>query len=166
MLGRYGIVPEPNGHLSFKVKACKDAFILLSANFYLRSQLFYEIGFGCSDNKIIYIHRISSTGGVDRIYTPLKSGADGVKTASTSRLSGDDSIKTWSTPKILSCKEYRPFTVRWFLNGTIQVEKSSKIVLKWTDPFPIPVHGLGIMTSYGSRGSWIIERNAGIRLMN
>ncbi|CAC5411836.1 unnamed protein product [Mytilus coruscus] len=236
MLGQYGIVPEPNGYLSFQVEACKDALILLSENFYLRSPLFYEICFGCSDNTIISIRRmsvtdgvktvsiprisgtddvkkastprifgtdgvkkastprisgtdgvkkastprISGTNGVKKASTPRKAGTDGVKTMSTPRMSGTDgvktssspwmpgtdSIKTASTPKILSCNQFRPFTVRWFLNGTIQVEKSSKIVLKWTDPLPISVHVLGIMTSYGSKGSWILEQNEGIRLIN
>lgn len=53
--------------------------------------------------------------------------------------------------------------VRWTLDGKITLDKETsvgtEIVMEWTDPNPIPINGVGIMTGWGSNGLWAIEHS-------
>jgi hypothetical protein len=52
----------------------------------------------------------------------------------------------------LSCNEFRPFVVNWSTSGNIQIATDSYLYVNVTDPDPLPVNGLGIMTAYGGTG--------------
>ncbi|CAG2212651.1 unnamed protein product [Mytilus edulis] len=66
-----------------------------------------------------------------------------------------------STPDILNCIEKRKMIMRWTFNGEITLLKETnvgiEVVMKWTDPSPIPINGVGIMTAWGADGLWTIE---------
>ncbi|CAG2186489.1 unnamed protein product [Mytilus edulis] len=56
------------------------------------------------------------------------------------------------TPEILNCTEKRTIiTLLKEING------GTEVVMTWTDPNPIPINGVGIMTGWGADGLWTIE---------
>ncbi|XP_063448228.1 uncharacterized protein LOC134727771 [Mytilus trossulus] len=122
--------------MRFRVEACNDAFILLSSAVNLQSQDFYEICIGGSNNKVTNIHRKYNTGNVHQI----------------------------NTIDILNCTEQRTLIVRWMDNGEITLLKETnggtEVVMKWTDPNQIPIHGVGIMTGWGADGGWTLEHSS------
>lgn len=46
-------------------------------------------------------------------------------------------------------------------NGEITVFKDTnvgtEVVIAWTDPYPISIKGVGVMTAWGADGLWIID---------
>lgn len=128
-LTQYGIMPSLNGSIRFKVKTCHNAFILLSSAPDLIAPDFYAIEIGGWSNRYSAIHRKDSS---------------------------DPAVKE-ITANILNCNEFKEFDVSWTSDGTIKVQNDSRIVIDWNDQFPIPVHGLGLMTAFGTNGTWILE---------
>ena len=132
-LSDYSVFPSVKQFVRFEIEACHDAFILLSSAIDLKSDDFYEICIGGSDNK----------------KTSLR------------RKYNDVNQLIMSTPDILSCTEKNTFEIRWTLDGTIHLVKEyavgSETVIEWTDPIPLLIQGVGIMTGWGSDGIWIIE---------
>ena len=57
----------------------------------------------------------------------------------------------------LSCNEFRPFLVNWSTSGNIQIATDSYLYVNVTDPDPLPVNGLGIMTAHGGTGLWMFD---------
>jgi hypothetical protein len=57
----------------------------------------------------------------------------------------------------LSCNEFRPFVVNWSASGNIQIMTESYLYVNVTDPDPLPVNGLGIMTAFGGTGLWMFD---------
>jgi hypothetical protein len=57
----------------------------------------------------------------------------------------------------LSCDEFRSFVVNWSTDGNIQIGTNSFLYVNVTDPAPLPVNGLGIMTAYGATGLWMFD---------
>ncbi|CAC5408330.1 unnamed protein product [Mytilus coruscus] len=135
-LSNYHLFPSQNKNFRFSIKACRDAFILLSSAKDLQSQDFYEICMGGSGNSEVYLRRKYNTGNTLLL----------------------------STPDILSCTEKRTMEVRWTLDGNMFLYKvtaaGTETILNWTDPNPLPIHGLGIMTGWGANGIWIIEHTS------
>ncbi|CAC5400545.1 unnamed protein product [Mytilus coruscus] len=135
-LSDFHLFPSQNQLFRFRVEACNDAFILLSAAVNLQSQDFYEICISANGNKATSFRRKYNTG----------------------------AIYFLSTLDILSCTEKRTMVVRWTLDGKITLNKETsvgtEIVMEWTDPNPIPINGVGIMTGWGANGLWVIERSS------
>ncbi|CAC5370319.1 unnamed protein product [Mytilus coruscus] len=133
-LSDYNIFPSQN-QFRISVEACHDAFILLSAAKSLQSQDFYEICMGAKSNKKTVFRRKYN----------------------------NNNILSLHTPDILSCTERTTVVVRWTQNGGITLLKESdvgtEIVMTWTDPSPLPINGVGIMTSWGANGIWTIEHS-------
>ncbi|CAC5371730.1 unnamed protein product [Mytilus coruscus] len=132
-LSDYRIFPSEKQFFRFEIETCHDAFILLSAGIDLKSHDFYEICIGGSGNKKTYLRRKYN----------------------------DDNQFTFSTPDILGCTEKSTFVIRWTFDGTIYLVKESTVgtetVIDWTDPIPLLIQGVGIMTVWGSDGLWIIR---------
>lgn len=131
-LSDYQLNPAPSRFLRFQVKACNDAFILLSAAYALNSTFFYEIVIGGTYNtKTIF--RVG-------FLTMIELNKNGS----------------------LSCNDFNNFMISWsyknlVLEKTLPVYE---VMFNWTDPSPILVNGIGIRTGYGSNGTWIIEHQA------
>lgn len=139
-LYNYGIIPTEEMSLKFYIKACKQARILLSAARDLVSPDYYELVIGSySNHKIIVRRKYGSNGYLANVVI--------------------------NAP--LSCDEFRSFVVNWSTDGNIQIGTDSFLYVNVTDPAPLPVNGLGIMTAYGATGLWIFDL-AGIyiRLLN
>ncbi|CAG2227861.1 unnamed protein product [Mytilus edulis] len=131
-LSDYGIFPSQN-QFRISVEACDNSFILLSAAKDLQSQDFYEICIGAKANKKSVFRRK---------YNAVNIISD-------------------STPDILSCTERTTLFVIWTTNGEITVFKETNVgtetVMTWTDPNPISINGIGVMTAWGADGLWTIE---------
>ncbi|VDI42006.1 Hypothetical predicted protein [Mytilus galloprovincialis] len=54
--------------------------------------------------------------------------------------------------------------LRLALHGHMVLYKETdigpNIILNWTDPNPLPIQGVGIMTGWGADGIWIIEHKS------
>lgn len=139
-LYNYGIIPTEEMSLKFYIKACKQARILLSAARDLVSPDYYDLVIGGYSNQKIIVRR--------------KYGRNGY-------------LANVVINAPLSCDEFRSFVVNWSTDGNIQIGTDSFLYVNVTDPAPLPVNGLGIMTAYGATGLWIFDL-AGIyiRLLN
>jgi hypothetical protein len=129
-LYNYGVIPTEERSLKFQIKACKQAYILLSATRDLVSPDYYELVIGGYANRRIIIRRIY---GKHRYLTQVDIDAP------------------------LSCNEFRPFVVNWSTSGNIQIATDSYLYVNVTDPDPLPVNGLGIITAYGGTGLWMFD---------
>lgn len=60
---------------------------------------------------------------------------------------------------MLSCEDYRLFELNWGVSSTITLWPETKgIVMNWTDRnIPIDVQGVGLMSAWGSDGTWVVE---------
>ncbi|CAC5389158.1 unnamed protein product [Mytilus coruscus] len=133
-LSSYHIFPAQNRSIKFSVKACYAAFILLSAAVGLNSPDFYEICLG---------------GGSEYSYTFLR------RKYNTGETLGP------YTPGIINCAAHLTFILSWTVVGRITLTKETdngtEVVIDWTDPTPLPIHGVGVMTAWGAEGIWILE---------
>ncbi|CAC5399285.1 unnamed protein product [Mytilus coruscus] len=126
----YGILPVNDVSLEFQVKACNDAFVLLSSASDLNSTVLYEIVIGSRSNTAIFLRR--KYGGITALMTGIKA-------------------------IVLFCDEYTNLFVNWSNSGRITVGNDSHTFIDWTDPYPLMIEGYGIMTGWGSNGSWIFN---------
>ncbi|CAC5406506.1 unnamed protein product [Mytilus coruscus] len=122
--------------MKFKVKACDNAFLLLSAAVDLQSQDFYEISLGVAKNNKTKLHRKNN----------------------------NNPELTRITPDFMNCTEFRAFQISWTMNGNIILAKDtnngSEIIFDWIDPSPLVINGVGIATGWGSDGLWVVEHTA------
>jgi hypothetical protein len=129
-LYNYGVIPTEEKSLKFHIKACKNAYVLLSATVDLVSPDYYEVVIGGYDNSRMIIRRKYGIHGyLAEVYIDAP----------------------------LSCNEFRPFVVNWSTSGNIQIATDSYLYVNVTDPDPLPVNGLGIMTAHGGTGLWMFD---------
>ncbi|CAC5389161.1 unnamed protein product [Mytilus coruscus] len=133
-LSSYHLFPAQNRSIKFSVKACNAAFILLSAAVDLNSPDFYEICLGCGYRSYqTFLRRKYNTGQTLAPYTP----------------------------EIINCAAHVTFTLSWTVVGRIiltkDTDKGTEVVIDWSDPTPLPIMGIGIMTAWGAEGIWILE---------
>ena len=107
------IFPAVNRFIKLSVKACNDAFILLSAAVDLNSPNFYEICLACGyENTETYPRRKYNT---DAVLWPY-------------------------TPGLIHCAEYLTFKISCTVVGRITLikdtENGTEVVIDWTDPSP------------------------------
>lgn len=89
-LSSYHLFPALNRFIKMSVKACSDAFILLSSSVDLNSQNFYEICLACGyENTETYLRRRYNT---DAVLWPY-------------------------TPELIHCAEYVTFILSWTVAG-------------------------------------------------
>lgn len=69
---------------------------------------------------------------------------------------------TVETPQILNCQKFRKITIRWTVDGVIEVQNSSAVFMRRVEDSKISVLVLGIMTSHGSTGNWTFNTIKGI----
>ncbi|CAG2223114.1 unnamed protein product [Mytilus edulis] len=131
-LASYGITPGLNDQLEFKVRACADTSVLLSD-----------------------AHDLISTDHYDVVLDGFNNGWSEIRKRGVGQI-------TVETPQILSCKEFRKFTIRWSDDGVIEVQNSSTVFMRLVEDSKISVLGLGIMTSHGSIGNWTFTTFKGI----
>ncbi|CAC5411835.1 unnamed protein product [Mytilus coruscus] len=112
-LSPYGIIPGLNDQLEFKVMACSDISVLLSSSPDLNSTDHYDVVLGGFNN-----------------------GRSEIRKRGTGQV-------TVQTPHILSCSEFRNFTIRWSVDGVIEVKNSSAVFMRLVDVSTISVLGLG-----------------------
>ena len=133
-LSSYHIFPAQNRSIMFSVKACYAASVLLSAAVDLNSPDFYEICLG---------------GGFEYAYTFFR------RKYNTGETLGP------YTPKIINCAEHVTFILSWTIAGRITLTKDTyngtEVVIDWTDATPLSIQGVGVMTSWGADGIWILE---------
>lgn len=129
-LYNYGVIPTEERYLKFHIKACKHAYILLSATRDLVSPDYYELVIGGYSNQRIIVRR--------------KYGSNGY-------------LAKVIINAPLSCDEFRSFVVNWSTDGNIQIGTNSFLYVNVTDPAPLPVNGFGIMTAYGATGLWMFD---------
>ncbi|CAC5406465.1 unnamed protein product [Mytilus coruscus] len=133
-LSTFQMFPANDMFIKFQIKACADAFVLLSAVNNLQSPNFYEICIGGGSNAIIIL-RIRRNGfKFPEYYQFYVSG-------------------------LLSCSELKTFIVNWEVSGRITLTAETGIAMDWTDISPIPMKGVGLMTGWGSDGMWIVEHS-------
>ncbi|CAG2220425.1 unnamed protein product [Mytilus edulis] len=118
-----------NRFIKFHVKVCNDAFVLLSAANNLQSDC-YQICIGGHGNSKVFL-RVRRNGTIT-------------------------GFSLWESG-LLSCLEFKVFEVNWEESGRITLMSGRGTVMNWTDPSPIQIKGLGIMTGWGSEGLWILE---------
>ncbi|CAG2239474.1 PLG [Mytilus edulis] len=133
-MASYQLFPALTRSIQFSVKACSNAFILLSAAVDLNSPDFYEICLACGyENTKTFLRRKYNTGQTLWPYTP----------------------------GVINCVEHMTFILRWTVNGKITLTKDTEsgtsVVIDWTDPTPLPIQGVGVMTAWGAEGIWIME---------
>ena len=57
-----------------------------------------------------------------------------------------------------TCNDFREFYLKITAGGLITLHTSyGHEAVKWNDPDPINIKGLGIKTGYGDSGTWIIK---------
>ncbi|VDI10201.1 Hypothetical predicted protein [Mytilus galloprovincialis] len=134
-LSTYQIFPADKRFIKFKIKACTDAFVLLSAAKNLLSPNFYEICIGGRSNKVIFL-RIRRNGSKVR------------------------EEHYFDAPGLLNCSEHKTLTVEWEVSGRITLTAETGIFMNWTDTSPIHIQGVGLMTGWGSDGMWIVEHSS------
>ena len=132
-LSNYHLFPAQNRSIHLSVKACYAVFILLSAAVDLNSPDFYEVCLGCGPGYAFTYFRRKYRTEILGLYTP----------------------------EIINCAEYVTFTLNWTEFGRITLTKDTdngtEVVIDWTDPTPLPIQGVGIMTAWGNDGIWILK---------
>ncbi|CAG2220415.1 unnamed protein product [Mytilus edulis] len=131
-LSTFQIFPATSRSFKFHVKACSDAFVLLSAAINLDSHDVYDVCIGGGFNTFIFL----------RI---LRKGFNEVEDYE------------FDAPGILNCTQYKTFVLDWEKSGRITLTAETGIVMDWTDTSPIPIKGVGLMTGWESDGMWIVE---------
>ncbi|CAC5415289.1 unnamed protein product [Mytilus coruscus] len=126
----YGILPVDYASLEFQVKACNDAFLLLSSASDLNSTFLYEIVIGGKSNTAISVRR---------------------------KYGGKTKTMTVINAIVLFCDEYSKLFVNWSSSGRITLANDYHTFIDWTDPYPLMIEGYGIMTGWGADGSWIFN---------
>ncbi|VDH96869.1 Hypothetical predicted protein [Mytilus galloprovincialis] len=134
-LSTYQIFPVDNRFIKFHIKACANAFILLSADNNLLSPDFYEICIGGHFNTKVYL-RVRRNGSIDL------------------------ERHQFDAPGLLSCWEHKTLIVKWEESGRITLTAETGVVMDWTDTSPIYIQAVGIMTGWGSEGMWIVEHSS------
>ncbi|CAG2254836.1 unnamed protein product [Mytilus edulis] len=134
-LSNYQIFPADDRFIKFHIKACSDAFVLLSSDINLHSTEFYEICIGGHYNTKVFRRVKRKESQTPKNYAYL-------------------------APNLLSCSEHRTFIIEWDESGRITLTAGTSIVMDWTDPTPIPIQGVGLMTAWGSDGMWIVEHSS------
>jgi hypothetical protein len=129
-LYNYGVIPTEERSLKFHIKACKQGYILLSATRDLVSFDYYELVIrGYNNSRVVIRRKYGNHKYLAQVYIDAP----------------------------LSCNEFRPFVVNWSTSGNIQIATDSYLYVNVTDPDPLPVNGLGIMTTYGATGLWMFD---------
>ncbi|VDH96868.1 Hypothetical predicted protein [Mytilus galloprovincialis] len=134
-LSNYQIYPANNRFIKFHVKACENAFVLLSSDINLHSSNFYEICIDGHSKTQIYLRVRRKTSNVPKNHS-------------------------FDKPGLLNCSEHRTFIVKWEESGRITLTAGTEVVMDWTDTTPIPIQGIGLMTGWGSDGMWIVEHSS------
>ncbi|VDH97333.1 Hypothetical predicted protein [Mytilus galloprovincialis] len=133
-LSDYQLFPALTRSIQFSVKACRDAFIILSAAVKLNSPNFYEICLGC--------------------------GSEGTQTFFRRKYNTGETLWQY-TPGVINCAKHMTFILCWTIAGRITLTKDTdngtSDVIDWTDPTPLPIQGVGVMTAWGEKGIWIME---------
>ena len=116
--------------ITFQLKSCKDAAVLLSTAEDLVSPNFYEYFLGGSGNSKIFLSR--------------KSGANDASA---------------NSPNLLNCEQMTSLWLSWE-NGRIKAGTGSvvdqNVLFDWTDTTgPFDIKGIGIMSAWGNSGEWI-----------
>jgi len=129
-LSTYGLSRMSGTSITFQLKSCSDAAVLLSTAEDLVSPNFYEFFLGGSGNSMIFLSRMHG--------------------------SNDDSAMT---PNLLDCDQMTSLWLSWE-NGRIKAGTGSvvdqNVLLNWTDTIgPFDIKGIGIMSAWGSSGEWI-----------
>ena len=114
-------------HFVFEYTGCRGAHVVLAGIPGTRDKYAYHLGIGEKGNTI-----------------------------STIRSSWLGTIKAQvGTPKIVDCKESRPFWIGW-PNGRLQVGRGyifgENRFLSWNDPNPYPVNAIMVTTGWGTTG--------------
>lgn len=56
------------------------------------------------------------------------------------------------TPEIINCAAHATFTLSWTVVGkrilTKDTDNETKVIIGWTDPTPLPIQGVGVMTAW------------------
>ncbi|CAG2241719.1 unnamed protein product [Mytilus edulis] len=125
--------------LTFKVKACHDASIIMSnSDDGNSSKPFYDFIIGGWYNQKSAIGRRN-----DDSLTP-----------------GSKQKKIFITPDICQCDEYRPFWIST-TNGVLMMGKGLivgiNVIAEWTDLNPFTIRSIGIYTNVGTIGEWKVQ---------
>ncbi|VDH95324.1 Hypothetical predicted protein [Mytilus galloprovincialis] len=131
-LSTFQIFPATSKSFKFHIKACSNAFVLLSAAINLDPPDVYEICIGGGDNTVIFLRILRKGLNTEEHYQ-------------------------FDAPDLLNCTQYKTFVLDWGKSGRITLTAETGIVMDWTDTSPIPIQGVGIMTAWGSDGMWIVE---------
>ncbi|CAG2256389.1 unnamed protein product [Mytilus edulis] len=134
-LSTFQIFPAQRRFLRFRIKTCDAALVLLSAAIDLQSPDFYEVCIGGAENTAVYLRKLGQN--VTNYYEQYAFNGYG----------------------LLSCEDYRLFELYWGVSSTITLWSETKgIVMSWTDRnIPIDVKGVGLMSAWGSDGTWVVE---------
>lgn len=137
MLGIYAV----DKSFKFKVKACTDVHVFMSSSQFLEyTYPFHSVVIGGKDGARIFIRHVRD----GRYYYYRQNGT-----------AFDD---------LLSCQYHREFWVTW-RNESLKVGRgliegqNQLIGLVFQSIFVVDVRGIGIMTSHGSSGQWIVYKD-------
>ncbi|CAC5357191.1 unnamed protein product [Mytilus coruscus] len=129
-LSTFGVSGVTGTFLTFQVKSCRDAAVLLSTATDLISPDFYEIFYGGAGNSKIFLSRNY-----------------GINDAS------------FSEANLLDCNNMVALWISWE-NSKLQTGRGSILgqnkIMEWNDPnTPLDIAGIGIMSAWGSNAEWI-----------
>ncbi|XP_055542605.1 C3 and PZP-like alpha-2-macroglobulin domain-containing protein 8 [Wyeomyia smithii] len=128
---KYTFYPVTNGVVNFRVRASNDAHLALTSG-PVESNPMLEVFIGGWKNTKSVIRKNRAKPDVSEAYIP----------------------------GILSVGEYRGFWIKWNDDViTVGMEGASAAFLSYKNPEPFPINFVGVCTSYGSSGSWIIQQN-------
>lgn len=128
------IFPGDTSSITFDVKACNDATIVLESGTEGEK---YEVVIGGHNNERNYIRRFD--------------------------IPPDNEVDDRAHPGLLSCFEFKTFWVSWQYGEVrvghgYDVDDISSVFELWTDPSPFDVQIMGIRTRFRSNGTWIFNK--------
>ena len=158
-LSRAQYVVASRSSLTFKVRTCKDAHVMLFSN--AAEMEAYEVVIGGSSNTITGIRARRQA--VSKIHIHCTCSCIPVHKSLCKKypINSDDSLQQYvdyaSTPDILHCNESRAFWVSWDA-GLIRVGTGAvpdtEILVEWQDPEPQAVVIASFSTYLDSDGDW------------
>jgi hypothetical protein len=144
-MGVFGLPVVGIKEFIFQTKTCNDAGIYLSNSIGMdSSKPFYELVLGGFAGAKSCIGRRN-----DDLLLP------------TSWFAAFPTCLQWvNLMDVPVCYEYRPYWISW-ADGYIQLGRGSVInvnrIAGWTDPNHFEVKSIGIITTWGSSGDWIVR---------
>ena len=119
----------------FSLKACEDAYVILTTVPGITEDNSYHIVMGAQSNSMTEIHKQSP----------------------------QSETKSFSTQDILSCSEMRPFWIRW-VSGSIELgtgdDVGSAILFAWRDMSAYEINSISLASKHTENAHWEFDEDS------